>query len=246
MTMARLMSLGRTLAVVVCGLLMTYCFVPDQYEAEIRFTKLGAFGITYHGVLTNAPLFGEIARGKIDEAAAKPKIKSFAEQLKRDSSFKEVHSIGRGRFQVRYEREGIFRDAMQMVTFVSRQAPIFRIRTFEDGRLSVAGSGAGRQYAKHLEEVGMTTRGLFRVVTDAEVIEHNAAFVRKSPTPGYTIYDWRIRNFSDIPPRLVAKMTVDPKTGGPLLPGQGTKSGAKDDEDEINLDALAPEKSLRK
>jgi len=82
-----------------------------------------------------------------------------------------------------------------MVTFVSRQAPIFRIRTFEDGRISVAGSGAGRQYADKLKEVGLNTQGLFRIVTDAEVLEHNAAVRTRLADTGYTIYDWRIRDF---------------------------------------------------
>jgi hypothetical protein len=211
--------------------------VPDQYEAEIRFTQIGAYGITYNGILTQAPLFSEMARGNVSEAEAAPRIKGFLEQLKRDDGFKEVQSLGRGRFQVKYSREGRFFGEHQMVTFVSRQAPIFRIRTFEDGRISVAVSGAGRQYAAKLTEVGLNDQGLFRVVTDAKVIEHNAQFVRASPTPGYTIYDWRIRSFLDTPPRLIAKMIVDPKTGGPLKAGAATSSNDKDD--DIDLDAVA-------
>jgi len=225
-------------AVAVCLTLVSACFVPDQYEAEIRFTKLGSYGISYNGVLTHAPLFSEIARGKVKEADAQERIKGYAAQLKQDDSFKDVNSLGRGRFQVRYYREGRFIGEHQMVTFVSRQAPVFRLRTFEDGRISVAGSGAGRQYASKLEEVGLNTRGLFRVVTDAEVIEHNAEFVRAAPTPGYTMYDWHIRGFRDPPPRLIARMAVDPKTGGPLTTPLTRSDSTKDDAD---LDALAAE-----
>ncbi|TAL00214.1 MAG: hypothetical protein EPO08_14405 [Rhodospirillaceae bacterium] len=226
-------------AVGMCLFLVSACFVPDHYEAEIRFTKIGAYGITYNGILVHAPLFSEIAKGNVNEEEAQTRIKGYVAQLKQDDSFKEVNSLGRGRFQVKYEREGRFIGEHQMVTFVSRQAPIFRLRTFEDGRISVAGSGAGRQYADKLEAVGLNSQGLFRVVTDAEVIEHNAQFVRASTTPGFTVYDWRIRGFRDPPPRLIAKLTVDPKTGGPLTSKNvGTDSGAKDDSD---LDALAAE-----
>jgi hypothetical protein len=210
------------------------CFVPDQYEAEIRFNKDGGYGITYVGILTHAPLFSEIARGNVTDEEAQKRIKGFTEQLTRDSNFKEVRSIGRGRFQVRYSSEGRFLGEHQMVTFVSRQAPIFRLRTFEDGRISVSGSGQGRQYAAKLEEVGLTTQGLFRVVTNAEVVEHNAQFVRKSATPGYTMYDWRIRSFRDTPPRLIARLEVDPKTGGKASNVE-TDTSTKDD---AELDAL--------
>ena len=217
-------------------LVLNSCFVPEQYEAEIRFTKLGAYGISYEGVLTQAPFFSELARGNIKDTApdAAESIKGYTAQLKRDSSFKEVRSIGRGRFQVRYLREGNFRGDHQMVTFVSRQAPIFRLRTFDDGRISIAGSGAGRQYAPKLTEVGLNTQGLFRVVTDAEVVEHNAQFVRQAPTPGYTMYDWRIRSFADIPPRLIAKLVVDPRTGGPPKNVESDTS----EQDDAELDAL--------
>jgi hypothetical protein len=231
--LARLRFVAAAAAVI---LLLNSCFVPDQYEAEIRFTKLGAYGISYTGILTQAPLFSEIARGNIKEGdpnTAKS-IKGYLDQLKRDSAFKEVRSTGRGRFQVRYLREGNFRGEHQMVTFVSRQAPIFRLRTFDDGRISISGSGAGNQYAPKLQEVGLTTQGLFRVVTDAEVIEHNAQFVRKAPTPGYTMYDWRIRSFSDPPPRLIAKLTVDPRTGGPPKNVERDTS----EKDDAELDAL--------
>ncbi len=233
------------LTVGIFAALLVSCFVPDEYEAEIRFTKIGAYGITYNGVLIHAPVYGELARKTITPAEAQERIKGYAKQLKNDDNFKEIRSVGSGRFQVKYSREGRFIDQHQTVTFVSRQAPIFRIRTFEDGRVSVAGSGAGRQYADKLEEVGLNTKGLFRIVTDAEVLEHNAHFVRASATPGYTIYDWRIRNFKDIPPRLIAKLIVDPKTGAPL-PKDGTgRPSAKnkypqdDEASEDELDDLA-------
>ena len=61
----------------------------------------------------------------------------------------------------------------------------FRVRTTEEGNLEINGSGQGRLYAKRLEEIGLKSQGLFRVVTDTEVLNSNAQFVRKSPTPGY-------------------------------------------------------------
>ena len=136
--------LRAVLAVAACVLLTSACFVPDQYETEIRFTKLGAYGITFNGILTQAPLFSEMARGNVSEADAATRIKGYQGQLKRDPSFTDVQSLGRGRFQVKYSREGHFFGEHQMVTFVSRQAPIFRLRTFEDGRISVAGSSSSR------------------------------------------------------------------------------------------------------
>jgi hypothetical protein len=213
--------LRRLLAGAVCIVMLASCFIPDQYEAEVRITKDGSYGITFIGILTYAPLYGQIARGKIDDAHAKENERMFLEQLKRESAFKEVVSLGKGRYRVRYEREGRFAGNHQMVTFVSRQEPIFRVLTTESGNVEVNGSGQGNKYAKALEEVGLNSSGLMRITTDAEVLEHNAQFERKSTAPGFTMYDWKPRTLRDPPPRFVAKLAVDPRTGVPAYGGSG-------------------------
>jgi hypothetical protein len=211
--------IGRLAGVAACFALLASCFIPDKFEAEVRLTKDGSYGLTYIGVLTYGPLFSEIARGEIDDEHAKKSIGMFLAQLKRDSDFKEVESMGRGRFKVRYERTGKFGGSHQTVTFVSRQEPIFRVLTTEKGTVEVNGSGQGRLYADRLEEVGLTTQGLMRVVTDMEVVAQNAQSIRKSVTPGFTQYDWRFRSFRDLPPHFVAKLGVDPRTGVPAYSG---------------------------
>ncbi len=205
----------------VCLALLVSCYVPDQYEAEIRLTKDGSYGITFIGILVYAPLFGQIVRGTISEEKAKDNDRMMMEQLQRDTDFKEVVALGRGRYRVRYQREGRFAGSHQMVTFVSRQAPIFRVLTTETGDVMVNGSGKGAVYAKSFEEVGIKSQGLFRIVTDMEVTAQNAQTVRKSTAPGFTVYDWRPRNFTDPVPHFTARLGVDPRTGVPAYNGSG-------------------------
>ena len=199
--------------------LLASCYLPDRFEAEIRLTKDGGFGVTYIGQLIYAPLFGQIARGQIEPEKAEANDLMMLEQLRRDSAFKEVNPLGRGRYQVRFEREGRFAGAMQMVNFATRQRAIFRIRTTEDGLVQMNGSGQGQLYAERFEEIGLSTQGMIRVVTDVEVLEHNATFVRASKTPGFTQYDWRIRNFRDEPPKFIGRLAIDPRTGVPAYRG---------------------------
>ncbi len=208
-------------ASVLCLAFLTSCFVPDQYECEVRLTKDGSYGITFIGILIYAPLYGEIVRGTIDEEHAKENDRMFLEQLKRDDGFKEVVGLGRGRYRVRYQKEGRFGANHQMVTFVSRQEPIFRILTTKAGNVEVNGSGRAATYAKNFAEVGIKSQGLLRIVTDAQVTAQNAQFVRASTAPGFTMYDWRRRNLTDPPPHFVAKLAVDPRTGIPAYAGSG-------------------------
>jgi len=213
--------LVRRAAVALACLMLTSCWLPDQFEAEIRFTSTGLYGIAYNGILIYAPLFGQTARNEISQEDADRQVRQFQEFLELDSSFKEVESLGRGRYRVQYSREGKFENKHQMITFVSRQGAIFRLRTTEDGRITFAGSGQAMFYAERFEQVGLTMQGLLRVTTDAEVLEHNATLVRPSPTPGFTMYDWQMRSLRDPPPRLIARLKIDPRTGVPAFGSMG-------------------------
>ncbi|MDX2222573.1 MAG: hypothetical protein SFV21_07490 [Rhodospirillaceae bacterium] len=209
----------RMVAALAAIVLLASCWLPDKFEVEIRFTSTGAYGITYIGNLIYAPLWGQTARGEITPEAAETQNQQFLAFLKQDSSFKSVNPLGRGRYQVEYRKEDQFAGAHQSFNFVNRQGAIFRLRTTEDGLVTLAGSGQAKLYAQRFEEVGLSMEGLVRVTTDAEVLEHNATFVRASPVPGFTQYDWRLRSLRDDPPRLVAKLKIDPRTGVPLFGG---------------------------
>lgn len=208
--------------------ILASCWLPEQFETEIRFTSTGAWGVTYIGIITYAPLFGKIARGDISKEDVDRQIRQYLDFLKGDKGFKDINSIGSGRFQVKYEKEGQFAGNKQSFNFISRQGAMFRLRTTEDNRVVLSGSGQALMYAQRFEEVGLKMKGLMRVVTDAEVIEHNANFVRASTTPGFTQYDWRIRSLRDPPPRLIAKLKVDPRTGVPVY--SGGASGVENDD----------------
>jgi hypothetical protein len=217
------------LSAVTAMAVLASCWLPEQFETEIRFTSTGAWGVSYLGIITYAPLFGKIAKGEMSKDDIERQIAQHMTFMKGDSAFKKINSLGQGRFQVEYKKEGQFAGNKQSFNFISRQGAMFRFRTTEDAKMILSGSGQGRMYAARFEEVGLKMRGLFRVVTDAEVTEHNANFVRKSSTPGFTQYDWRIRSLRDMPPRLVAKLKVDPRTGVPAY-GSAAPSGVESDE----------------
>lgn len=190
------------------------CWVPDKFGSEIRITKSGGYGISFSGELTWAPLFGQIARGEIDAEAAAEQVAGFLATLKADGHFQSVASLGKGRFQVRYDRRGVI-DRTQMISFVRRNARIFQIRANEDGKVSFFGTGAGSSQADQLEAMGLKTDGLLRIVTDAPVLTHNAMSVRPSPIPGYTMYDWNMTSFRQKAPKLTLQLDRTLPTTGP-------------------------------
>lgn len=190
------------------------CYVPDNFAAEIRITKEGNYGISYSGDLIWAPLFGQSARGEIEAEAAAEQIIGFTADLKLDGHFQSVASLGRGRFQVRYNRQGTIAHT-QVISFVRRSARIFQLFATEEGQVRFLGRSASAMQAEQLENISMQTRGLFRIVTDSPVSEHNASAVRPAPMPGYAMYDRKLSSFRQPAPKL----TLQLNTTLPTSPG---------------------------
>ena len=206
--MSRLMYLPKKVLVVLVLLVpLTSCYVPDQFEAEIRFSQAGAYGLGFEGELTWAPLFGQIARGDLTAEETAAQQTGFLQELQNTRGVQRVTSLGRGQFDVVYDRTGVLTKTAHLV-FVKRNAAIFELRADADGTVRITGAGASASQADQLEALRLTSRGLFRVVTDAQVLDHNAQ--RVSPGGrGFTRYDWQIDGFRGSRPRLTLTLGRD-------------------------------------
>ncbi len=212
--MSYLKRTSRVLIGLLVALPLASCWVPDKFGSEIRITKSGGYGISFNGELTWAPLYGQIVRGEITTEAAAEQSAGFLAALKTDGNFQYVASLGKGRYQVRYDRRGVI-DRTQMISFVRRNARIFQIRANEDGKVSFFGTGAGSSQADLLDAMGLKTDGLLRIVTDAPVLTHNAMSVRPAPMPGYVMYDWKMTSFRQKAPKLTLQLDGKLATTGP-------------------------------
>lgn len=184
----------------VLAVLLSACYVPNDFVSEIRINRNGAFGMMYQGELVWAPLYEEIRFNRLEPAEQNEKIAGIEADLKRDGNFKVVQSLGMARFKVRYDREGMLKDSQQ-VTFIRRNARILHIKSAKDGLITVVGTSLRPSDRQRLIQSGMTVNGEFRVTTNAAVKEHNANEVRQYM--GYQVYIWRIDSPLAPTPKIV-------------------------------------------
>lgn len=169
------------------------CYVPDRFRAEIRIARNGDFTLDYKGILTWAPLYMEIAAGKYSEAEAQEKIEGIRRDLKRDSQFTSIRSIGRGQFEVAYRRTGNYVANPGMVSFVRRNARILNIDARPDGTVTVFAETPNIDKARPMAEAGLLVRGSLRVISDMKVSgASNANATYKDPNGDWTVYDWSL------------------------------------------------------
>ena len=177
--------------------ILAACYLPDKFKAEVRVNDNGDYALSYYGDLIWAPLFRDIQRGNVPADQIPAKIEEIRKDLARDPAFKTVESLGQGRFHVVYQREGHLQ-ATDLVTFVRRNAIILQLHATPDGRVSLDGAPIKPTEANEVTAMGLTVSGEFRLVTNAQVLSHNAT--KTTLYQGYPVYIWTIENaFSPFP-----------------------------------------------
>ncbi len=188
--------------------LLTSCYVPNDFVAEIRLSRTGEFALKYQGNLTWAPLFKEIREGRLTSSEISEKEAALVRDLSRDASFKKVTPLGSGTFKVEYEVKGRF-TGTRAVTFVRRSSALMTMEVKPDGTVHFWSSQDPKlRDPAQLESLGLRTQGRLRVITDTQVLKHNAYSVSSGiPNyPAYNIYDWSINSVRTPKPFLIARL----------------------------------------
>jgi len=194
--MSRLLRWTRPLALLLMLAsvpVLSSCYVPDEFRAEIRIARNGDFSLSYDGVLTWAQIYVDIRNGKLKGPAIQEKIEAVRRDLKRDTQFTEVRSLGAGQFAVKYRRTGNLAANTGMMTFIRRNERILDIISETNGRVTVAAQTPNQDKLKPLAEAGLMVRGSLRLATDMRVVvKPNATATYEDKESGWTVYDWII------------------------------------------------------
>lgn len=193
-------------AMVVAAFLMAVlsgCYLPLRFDAEIELSKRGYYSIIFDGYLVWVPFFDKLRKGELSKKQEKKETRKILKDLKRDSAAKEVKYFKNGVFKVNWEKSGdLFRSPL--VTFVRRNSVLFSISYLKDsGQVTMRGTMVKKNDAKRLTEMGLGIDGELRVKTDGRVVDHNATKKTKDPESNQTIYIWKIKSLFETAPKLV-------------------------------------------
>ncbi|MGC2854199.1 hypothetical protein ACM64Y_01900 [Novispirillum sp. DQ9] len=204
-----LLNVLRTLLVLVLTLpALASCYVPDDFLAEIRLARNGDYALIYRGKLTWAPLWADIRGGKLSPEEVAEKEAAVMADLQRDGHFSAIKPLGRGQFEVAYERTGKF-TGTRKVTFVRRSAEILSMELRTSGEVHIRTRNDPKlDLENQLAANGLSSRGKLRIITNAPVVLHNAQNIGEGLPgyPDYAIYDWSITATTKPMPMLVARL----------------------------------------
>ena len=191
------MMIFKRLAAVAVLLVLSGCYMPIRFDAEIDINRAGYYTFIFDGYLAKVELYQGLQEGKIEREEELLQVQQIKEDFERDSAVSGFQYYEKGHFRVKYERSGDLLKAKTM-TFFRRNEYILGISyNSETGQISMLGKSLSRA-------AGLDTSGELRVFSDANVVSHNATTVKPFPSkgPDYKMYTWKIQNLLAPTPAL--------------------------------------------
>jgi hypothetical protein len=180
-------------------LLLTGCYLPNDFTADLRITPEGNYRFTYDGKLTYLPLLEKLNQGELSQQESSAQVKAVTDDLARDKGFEEISYVDRATFLVRYKRIGNILTEKSF-TFVRLNSRLVSLERRPDGTIAIFGDKPNTEDAKRIAASGIVVRGTFRIQTEAEVKVQNATEVIQVTPP---VYVWNIEGVEKASPRLV-------------------------------------------
>lgn len=190
----------KRLPILLIALFLAGCYLPSQFKIDVRIGNDGSYTVSYVGRLADSNMFVGLKSGRIDTAQEAGRVETIKRDLARDSGFRSVDYVGEGYFQVRYEKAGnIFDD--RTFTFVNGGSKILTIVLVEKSKtVTVLVGSVPTSVRDRLNRLAFILEGEIRVVTDANVLEHNANLVTGEDVKAYV---WALRELDTPAPKMV-------------------------------------------
>lgn len=179
-------------------LLLSGCWIPEQFDAKIVINKDGSYTLSYDGILSYAAGLAAAKKGEL-KAKDEEAFKKEAEKIAREPGFKKVDYLGKGRYKVLVEKSA---KAGEATFFLNRNAKIISIQPQPDGTITVSSMRLEKKDIRELNAIGGKVEGtlMVTVASGAKVLKHNSQSEPSSMSLfGSNGYKWKLSNPEEPP-----------------------------------------------
>ena len=187
---------------------LTGCYLPVRFDAEVEISRHGYYKMFFDGYIARIELFDSLNKLIISRDEENKQIEVIKRDFKRDTSTNSFKYIKKGHFHVNWQKSGDLTKVKTVVFFRRNENMLSISYNSTSGRVQVAGRSLGRKQRHQLHDIGLGMTGQLRVITDTNVIAHNATKVKILPKRGkrFKMYTWEIKNIFDKTPSITLAM----------------------------------------
>ena len=168
------------------------CYFPSDFEADIQIDRQGRYRFTYVGKLTDVSMAQRMAHGDLQGMAVLDRVEIAERDLRRDLAFKKIQYEGKARFDVTYQRDGYI-VGEKSLNFIRLNSRFLTLKYNKNSReITIIGGKPNKNHADALEQAGLAFNGVLRIWTNVQPKKHNSKDIT---TRGQlTVYTWDIKN----------------------------------------------------
>ena len=188
------------LILALSAILLSSCFIPDNYEAEVWVHQDGSYEFFYNGELVYAPAVEKVLNGEFGDKDLDEMLK-ISDDLSKSEGFMEAEYLKGGRIRVDV--------IMPMLegedySFMSEDLAIFTFKHNEKGHLVIKGLDLENEDLSTLRSFNIDMNGSLTVIADkgVKVASNNATKKVKDKKKG-TSYIWKLDINSEQPVMVV-------------------------------------------
>ena len=177
-------------------LVLTSCWIPENFDTKIAINKDGSYTFTYDGTLTFGMALAAAKQGTLS-ASDEAEFRKEGEKLRLETGFKKVDYQGKGRYKVLFEK-AVSRG--QPFYFLSQEMKFFAVLPQADRTIAVTAVRPSQDDIQQLNSINAKIEGILSVsvANGFQVVRHNA---ESEPTffGFFGAYKWQIKSPSADP-----------------------------------------------
>jgi len=190
------------LFITLAAILLSSCFLPDNYELTIDVQKNGSYTFTYEGEFNYAPALEAEIKGEYNDEAEED-LQEIIVELKESEGFESVKDLGKGKIKVEVKVE---KDADEDYFFLSKDLEYFAVKHNDDNEMIITGFEMQDDEKASIDEFNTRLEGKMTVLLPKKmkVSSHNADIKEKldKKTMAYT---WEL-DYSSEKPEIIIKL----------------------------------------
>jgi hypothetical protein len=185
----------------LAAMLLSSCFIPDNYAAEVWVHKDGSYEFLFQGELAYAPAIEKILEGEFSD-------KDLDDMYEIEEDLFDTEGV----MEVEYIKDGRFRIDVVMplapgedYDFISEDIAIFSFKHNDKGQLEINGLDLSDEDRDMLKDMNIKMEGDLKVVTDkgVKVKSHNANKKIKDKKAGTVTYLWNLNADAEKPNMVI-------------------------------------------
>ena len=190
------------LCLALAAILLSSCFIPDNYDLTISIKKNGSYTFEYDGELNYAPVMEAFIEGEVDDEV-KVDLQEVIDGLKEKEEFKKVKDLGKGKIKVEVL---VKNDAGVDYYFLEKELKYFSIEYNNDNELTVSGFEVQEDSKAEIEKFSTRLEGKITVVLPKKmkVTSHNAD-KKEEVNKKNMAYIWEL-DYTSEKPEIIIKL----------------------------------------